>query len=265
MSAWDVAALSVVLAGASLYAVGLARLPSRRWATSAAVACSLGWLALVAAFAPPLGPHADLLFAAHMGQHELLILVAPALLVVGRPLLVALWALPRRLRVAIAAMARRPAVAAAWRRVTAPLVVLLLHGIALWVWHLPVAFEAALADEALHAFQHLTFFATAALFWWALVRGRFGRLGYGAGVLFVFATALHSGALGALLTMAPRPLYATHAARAAAAGTAPLADQQLAGLLMWVPASVVFLLAALGLFVAWLGQVERRGRHARRL
>ena len=262
MSAWDVAAIGVVLAGASLYVVGLARLP-RRSATGPAIACCIGWLVLVAAFAPPLGTLADLLFAAHMGQHELLILVAPALLVVGRPLLVALWAFPRHLRLSIATVARRPTVAAAWRRSTAPVVVLLLHGIVLWVWHLPVAFEAALAHEALHAFQHLTFFATAALFWWALVHGRFGRLGYGAGVLFVFATAIHSGALGALLTMAPRPLYPTHAARAAAAGSAPLQDQQLAGLLMWVPASVVLLLAALGLFVAWLGQVERRNRYAR--
>jgi putative membrane protein len=256
VSGWDLAALGVVLAGASLYLVGAAHLRPRR---GAAIACGVGWLALVVAFVPPLGPMADLLFAAHMGQHELLILVAPPLLVLGRPLLVMLWALPRRLRLTVGAVARRRGVAAVWRRLTGPVCVLVLHAVALWGWHLPAAFEAALADEALHAFQHLTFFVTAALFWWALVHGRFGRIGYGAGVLFVFATAMHSGALGALLTIAPRPLYGTHAARAAAAGVAPLTDQQLAGLLMWVPAGVVLLFAALGLFLAWLGQAERRG------
>lgn len=268
LGGWDVAALAGAALGAALYALGLARLWRRAgWGrgvgVAGAVGCFAGWAVLAAALGPPLAPLADLLFAAHMGQHELIMLVAPPLLVLGRPWQVALWALPAPWRRAVGRLLRRRGPAAAWRRLTSPAAILLLQAAVLWLWHLPAAFEAALAHDALHVVQHLCFFATAGLFWWSLVHGRFGRLGYGVGVLFVFATALHSGALGALLTVVATPLYPTHAARAAAAGADPLADQQLAGLLMWVPAAVVLLVSALALFAAWLGQAARRGRWTR--
>jgi cytochrome c oxidase assembly factor CtaG len=262
-SGWDQAALVGALALAGGYVLGLARLWGRagagagiaRWA---AAASGLGWLALLLALSPPLAPFADLLFAAHMGQHELLMLVAAPLLVIGRPLLVLLWALPAAARERVAAPVRATVVQRAWRRLTRPLSVLLLQAAVLWGWHLRAPFEAALRHEGLHAVQHLTFFAAAALFWWSLVHGRFGRLGYGAGVLVVFATAMHSGLLGALLTVADVPWYPTHAARAVAHGASPAADQQLAGLLMWVPAGVLLTVAGLALFAAWLGQLGRR-------
>lgn len=263
LSGWDQAALAGALALAGGYVVGLARLWGRagagggvpRWGAAAA---ALGWLALLLALSPPLAPLADLLFAAHMGQHELLMLVAAPLLVLGQPLLVLLWALPARGRELAAARVRRPAVQRLWRRLTGALAVLLLQAVVLWGWHARPAFETALRHEGLHALQHATFFGAAALFWWSLVHGRFGRLGYGAGVLVVFLTAMHSGLLGALLTVADVPWYPTHAARAAAHGASPAADQQLAGLLMWVPAGVLLTVAALALFAAWLGQLGRR-------
>jgi cytochrome c2 len=126
----------------------------------------------------------------------------------------------------------------------------------LWAWHLPVAFEWALHDSNVHAMQHLMFFITAALFWWAIIHGRYGRLGYGMAVFFVFATAMHTALLGVLLT------YATHLWYPTYAHTAPhaLEDQQLAGLIMWIPAGVIFTLIALALFAAWLGESERRAR-----
>lgn len=266
---WDVAAMAATVALGVAYAAGLYRLwrrgglgaGVRPWAAGAAL---LGWLALAAAVGPPLAGLSDLLFAAHMGQHELLMLVAAPLLVLGRSLLVASFALPRAARLRVGRWVRRRPVRHAWRRLTAPVAVLLVQAAVLWGWHVPRAFEAALADDALHAFQHLTFFATAALFWWALVHGRFGRMGYGAGVLVVFATAMHSGVLGALLTFAAHPWYPTHAARAAAHEVAPLADQQLAGLLMWIPAGVLLTAAGLALFAAWLGELARRdARRAR--
>jgi mono/diheme cytochrome c family protein len=112
--------------------------------------------------------------------------------------------------------------------------------------------------------MHVCFLLTACLFWWALIHGRYGRLGYGAAVLFVFATAVHSGALGALMTFAPRAWYPLYAHRSAAAGHDPLQDQQLAGLIMWIPFGVVFLVLALALFAAWLGESERRAAIASR-
>ena len=114
----------------------------------------------------------------------------------------------------------------------------------------------------MHAFQHLCFFVTATLFWWALVQGRYGRAGYGAGVLFVFMTAMHSGVLGALLTFAGKLWYPIYDSRARAAGFDPLQDQQLAGLLMWIPAGVILTVLGIALLAAWLGESERRARTA---
>jgi putative membrane protein len=111
-----------------------------------------------------------------------------------------------------------------------------------------------------HAVQHLCFFGTAALFWWGIAHGRYGRTGYGAAVVYVFATALHSGLLGALLTVSPRvwyvPYLTTHVG-----GLAPLEDQQLAGLVMWVPAGLLLTGGGLVLFAAWLRESDRRTRY----
>jgi putative membrane protein len=268
MDLWDLAALGGAAALGIAYTAGFVRL-WRRTAPGAGVRGSglaglAGCLALLMAVAPPLAGVSDVLFAAHMGQHELLMLVAAPLLVLGRALLVALGALPKPVQAVVVRQARRPAVRWVWRRLTSPVAVLVLQGIVLWGWHVPWAFEAALGHEALHAFQHVTFLASAALFWWALVHGRFGRVGYGTGVLVVFVTAMHSGLLGALITFAPRPLYGTHAARAAAADVLPLEDQQLAGLIMWIPAGVLLAVGALAMFAAWLGEVARRNERAAR-
>jgi len=197
-----------------------------------------------------------------MTQHEVLMLVAAPLLVLGRPLTAVVWALPARSRRGATLWTRRRAWSAAWRRLTGPLTVFLLHGAALWIWHLPSLYQAAMGNPWIHAFQHLSFLVTSALFWWALLHGRYGRAGYGVGVLYVFATAVHTGALGALLTFAPRVFYPLYTARAQHLHVDPLADQQLGGLLMWVPFGVVLVVAGLAMFLAWLGESERRTRIA---
>jgi putative membrane protein len=117
-------------------------------------------------------------------------------------------------------------------------------------------------NEALHAVQHFTFFLSAALFWWALVHGRYGKAGYGLAVLFVFATAVHTSVLGALISIAPRLLYPIYAQRASGLGWDPLEDQELAGLIMWIPSGGLFTLTALALFCAWLGEAERRSQRS---
>jgi cytochrome c oxidase assembly factor CtaG len=99
-------------------------------------------------------------------------------------------------------------------------------------------------------------------FWWGLLYGRYGRAGYGAAVFYVFATVLHTGLLGAVLTFAGVPLYSSYLASSAARGADPLGDQQLAGLIMWVPAGVLLTLLGIGLFAAWIGEAERRQRQA---
>jgi len=269
MSHWvfDPISLACLIASGALYAAGVSRLWSRagrgcgvrRWQIGAFVT---GWMALVVALLSPVAAVSDVLFSVHMTQHEILILVAAPLLVLGRPLVPLLWALTPRWRVRVGTWSQSRCWSAVWKTLTGPMLVWLLHGLVLWVWHLPALYQAALGNAAIHALEHTCFLATACLFWWALIHGRYGRAGYGAAVVFVFATAVHSEALGALLTFAPRVWYPLYAMRSPAAGLDALDDQRLAGLLMWIPFGVIFLLVGLGLFAAWLGEAERRAKPA---
>jgi putative membrane protein len=222
-----------------------------------AVAFGAGWIAIAVALSPPMDEWSDRWIVAHMMQHELLMVVAAPLIAAGAPLIALLWAVPSRLRRPILASVRRRPIRAAWGALTSPLAVFLLHAIALWVWHLPVLYDYALEHEAAHALQHLCFFGTAALFWWGIAHGRYGRVEYGAAVIYVFATAVHGGVLGALLTFSPRVWYTPYIAHHPP-GFTPIEDQQLAGLLMWVPGGVILAVGGLALFAAWLRESDRR-------
>jgi putative membrane protein len=262
---WDLLIVAVLCTSAVTYLTGLIRLwrhaGSGHGIRAVNVLCFTGGIAaLVLALLSPLDALSDVLFSAHMGQHEILMLVAAPLLVMGKPWLTGAWALPVRWRGSVLARLQTGSLRASWRTVTTPVTILVLHALALWIWHVPGLFEDALRDERVHAVQHLSFFVTAVLFWWVLVQGRYGRAGYGAAALFVFLTAMHSGILGALITVARRPWYPLHGARSQAAGVDPLSDQQLAGVIMWIPAGVLLAVLALALSAAWLGEAQRRER-----
>jgi putative membrane protein len=214
-----------------------------------------GWGALGVALISPVHALGTVLFATHMIQHEMLMLVAAPLLVLGRPLPLFLRALPLpwRRQLGTAGKSLRDS----WRVLPHPLIAWVLHAAALWVWHIPRLFQATLTSELAHACQHLSFFGTALYFWWALLYGHQKLQGYGVAVLAVFTTALHSSLLGALLTLAPTPWYAAYA-HTAAWGLTPLEDQQIGGLIMWIPAGAVYLLAALALSAEWLHAAERQ-------
>jgi putative membrane protein len=195
-----------------------------------------------------------------MTQHELLILVAAPLLVLSRPLVPFMHAISLSSRQALQRTVGRNSIGATWRWLLNPLVVLLVHGAVLWIWHVPALFETALRSEFIHTVQHLMFFITAVLFWWALLHGRYGRMGYGISVAFVFATAIHTGLLGVLFTFARVPWYPLYSARATTWRVSALEDQQLAGLIMWIPSGVLFMVLGLALFAAWLGASEERSK-----
>ena len=225
-------------------------------------AFAAGWLTLVVATLPVFDRAVLERFSAHMAQHELMMLVAAPLLVAGRPMARWVWALPPAWRrIGIAPLQQRFA-AGALRALTIPAVAWGLHGAVVWVWHLPALYNLAVRSESAHAAQHLMFVGTSLLFWGGLVYGRYGRAGYGAAVLFIFITAIHTGILGALITVSPSPLYAVYSTMPGVAPEAALADQQLAGVLMWIPAGLLFTLVGIGLFAAWLGEAERRSRRA---
>ncbi|MFL6585090.1 MAG: cytochrome c oxidase assembly protein [Chthoniobacterales bacterium] len=249
-----------LLISALLYAIGVVRLRrvNRHAVGLIEVSCFVaGWLTLVIALVSPLHPWGAVLFSAHMTQHELLMLVAAPLLVLGRPMLVFLWAVPRSWARKLGGW--KPA-APIWHAVTAPFVAWLVHAVVLWLWHLPALFNATLENDFVHALQHVSFLGSALLFWWAVLHGRQRALGYGAAVLYMFTTALHTSLLGALLTFARTAWYPFYQTTTQSWGLTPLDDQQLGGLIMWIPAGVVYIIAGLALFAGWLREAENRAR-----
>jgi len=197
-----------------------------------------------------------------MIEHELLMVVAAPLLVLARPGGAMMWALPARWRGPIGGIGRTRWFSATWRFLTDPLVATVLHAVALWAWHMPALYNAVLTDGFAHWLQHLSFFITALLFWWSLLQGRARARGYGAAVFYLFATALHTALLGVLLTVSKGLWYPGQGAFAASFGLTPLEDQQFAGLVMWVPAGLVYAGVALALagFDRPLGREAYPGR-----
>jgi putative membrane protein len=255
--------LALLAASGTLYAVGLVRLwrqagigrgvPTRR-----AAAFAGGWLALAVALVGPLDALGARLFTAHMIQHEVLMLVAAPLLVLGRPLAAWTWALPFEWRRSVGGFFRTPGWRGPWLWITGPLAAWLLHALALWLWHIPSWFDFALGHEGMHAFQHAAFLLTALLFWWSVL-GATSSGDQGIALLSLFTTMVHTGALGALLTLSPVAWYQSYLATAPALGLDPLEDQQIGGLVMWVPAGLVYLGCALALAARWLGGHRRPG------
>jgi len=244
-------------ASAALYAIGVARLwrhagAGRGVRGARVVSFAAGWLVLVAALASPLDALGSCLFSAHMVQHELLMVAAAPLLVLGHPLAAWAWAFRPSTRRAIGRFFHRPGWRGPWLALTGPLAGWLLHAVALWAWHVPSLFDAALRSEGVHALQHIAFLGTALVFWWTIL-GAGTRREQGIALVSLFTTMVHTGALGALLTLAPVAFYEPYLATAPAFGYTPLEDQQLGGLVMWVPAGFVYVLLGLVLAARWIG------------
>jgi putative membrane protein len=219
-----------------------------------AVCFWIGWTALGAALLPPLHTLGQQLFTAHMIEHELLMIVAAPLLVLARPGSAMVWGLPIQWRSSVGTILHLPTIAECWRMLTKPTTATVLHGAALWGWHMPAFYNAALISPSMHWLQHLTFLLTALLFWWPLLRGVDRDRIAGIAVLCLFLTTLHTALLGVLLTLARRPWYPAQSSGAAEWGLTPLEDQQLAGLVMWVPAGAIYTVAGLALAAIWIGR-----------
>jgi putative membrane protein len=230
------------------------------------VAFAGGILCLWVALEPPLDPLGGELFAAHMVQHLLLMLAAAPLLAWARPLLAFYMALPPRPRRAVGRWWAR----GRWLKTT---YAALAHPAAVWLgfcglfafWHLPGPYGWALRSAPLHVLEHASFLASAFAFWSVVLDpAGAGRLDHGARLLYLTGAAILSGLPGALMILTQRAFYLQHAEGAARWGLTPLADQQLAGLVMWIPAGLVYLAAAAWLFLGWLHRAARgpRGRRA---
>lgn len=216
----------------------------------------LGEAVLVLALVSPLDQLGGTLLSAHMAQHGLLVAVAPPLLLMGDPGVAFAWAFPADGRKTLFSSKPWKALAKLANALSRPGPAATLHGLALWLWHAPGAFDAALEREWVHALEHACFFGTALLFWRALVGARSARH-VGLAIGSAFFTLMHSGLLGALITLSPRPLYAWYGATELWGLTA-IEDQQLAGLLMWVPMGVVYFGACLALTTRLIGPDEQK-------
>lgn len=271
-SAWsfEPAVVISLVAAFSLHFIGarrLAALSTRHRETlkreSVLFACGLFLTAI--SLISPLHQLGGVLFSAHMIQHELLMAVAAPLLVLGRPIVPMLWALPRNARKNIGRTATRGAINGLWRAISNPLSAFLLHAIAIWGWHAPSLYDASVRSEVVHSAQHLSFVFTALLFWWSVL-GPAGRRHGGVGILSLFATGLHTTILGALIATADEPVFTAYTnAGTKLWGLTPLSDQQLGGMIMWIPAGVVYLAAALYLFPRWIRESGTRVRAAENL
>jgi cytochrome c oxidase assembly factor CtaG len=250
---WDPVVLLSVGVAAVLYARGwryLRRRGSHAFPRSAAW-CFAGGLAMILlALVSPIGTYDQDLFSLHMTEHLLLTVGAAPLLLLASPLVPLLWGLPDQERRGAVRMLRphgvlfrlgsflaRPAVA-----VTAFVTFFAL-------WHVPALYDAAQGQSVVHYAEHTLFFVTALLFWWPVIHpgGGARRLARIAAIGYVSIPMLEGTLIGALLTFAQRPFYATYLTAPRLTGLSPLDDQQLAGLIMWIPGGLVY-----GAAILWL-------------
>ena len=255
-----------VLSGVILYVVGCARfrrrsghLPVSRWRIAAFAG---GILGVVVALLSPLHTFDSLLFSLHMIEHLLIILVAAPLLLLGTPQLPLLWGLPdtERRGFALLFLVPRSRVHRFFSYLTRPLVSSAILVSAVAAWHLPLLYDAAQGQSLVHWLEHVSFFVAAILYWWMIIQPNGKRAGASDGLAIVaLAPPVVEGVvLGAILTFAPGPIYATYRDAPRLFGVSALADQQLAGLIMWIPPGFVYLATLFALLSRWSREDERR-------
>jgi cytochrome c oxidase assembly factor CtaG len=216
--------------------------PTRQWCLG------LGLVVALLVLVGPFDAAADASQAWHMGQHVVLLTVAAPLVALGFTDRGGTWTVIDRWQ---RRLLRMPAVRRASRSATALVAAaILLQSAALAVWHLPGPYQAAVRNSLVHGFEHAVFLGTAVLFWWALLHTSRARLGFG--VLALFVAALPGTALGVLMTFAHSNWYPVYGS-----GSAGLADQQMAGVVMWAVGSTAYVIAAVILFASWLSSLEQ--------
>jgi len=252
-------------AAACLYGLGWSRL--RRVAGGVAVSrvraaiFSASIVAVALALLSPIAVYSERLFFMHMIQHLLLLLVAPSLLLLGRPLVPSLWGLPAPWRMAVGRVLvpGRP-LARLGHLMTTPLVAAAAFVTTIAVWHMPVFYDAAQGRSVTHDLEHLMFFGTALLYWWPVIHPAGGqrRLSYALALPYLLPPFLESMLIGVLLTFAERPLYRTYAEMTMPWDFTVVTDQQLGGLIMWIPGGMFFLIPLIGLLMALLQGEDSR-------
>lgn len=255
--AWEPLTLAALAVVTVLYIRGLNAVWTRAgigtgikvWQAEAFLA---GIAALLAALVSPLNALSSALFSAHMVQHLLLILVAAPLLVLGEPLRALAWAAPAPWRRTIGRGLRTGPLRQSWLLLRGLAVAGILSVLALWIWHIPALYDAALRSEPVHALEHAGLLSTALLFWHVVAARGKRRSRTGAAIAAVLAMAAQGTMLGIALAFSSSPWYTPYADSTRLWHLTPVQDQQIAGLIMWIPAGAVYLGAALALLARLL-------------
>ncbi|MFQ5880293.1 MAG: cytochrome c oxidase assembly protein [Dehalococcoidia bacterium] len=261
---WRPDVIMVVATLGSVYVAGWRRLwrqgarVARVWRLGLYIA---GLMTICLALLSPIDTFGSFLFIMHMVQHELLVMVAPLLLLLADPLPVILWGLPRSLRTGIGRLLTRDAPfrrilrAGTWMPIS-----WLLYVTTLWAWHYPAMYEASLRNELVHDAQHLSFFLTALVFWWPIANPapRLRRhLHYGLRIVYIVLATLQNTFLAALIALTERVLYPYYTAVPRLWGLTPLQDQITGGLIMWIPGAMMYVIVALVLVARMLDHEEQ--------
>lgn len=226
----------------------------------------LGLLFIGLALISPVDVLGSQLFFMHMVQHLLLMMFGPPLLMLANPLPFILWGLPTGLRVragrALSHFLHRKSTTGRWlRQATAPGITWMLFVVALIGWHDPNMYNAALTNDLVHDIQHLSFFSTAMLFWWRVVGAgpyihkRFSRA---AQVMYIIAAIPPNMLLGIAIAFAGQVIYTYYLGVPRVWGIGALEDQILGGVIMWVPGSMMYVIAVLVVIARWLQAEERK-------
>jgi putative membrane protein len=242
---------TVLITGLYLYAIGSLRkryFPEEPVKTGQTVSFLLGMLLMFLSLVSPLDELGDsYLFSAHMVQHLVLTMVGPPLLVIGTPG----WFIKPLVRNKIAFRIAKA--------LTYPAVAFVLYNVDFWLWHAPPLYNATLENQNIHILEHLTFIVFGILNWWPMFSQSkdLPRLSIGGQVLYLFLSGMPSVLLGAGLTFSP-PLYAPYIAAPRVWGISAATDQQLGGLIMWVPVSISYIVVMSVLFIRWMQQQEAK-------
>jgi putative membrane protein len=247
---FDPLTVLLLLLSAFLYVRGVTRLwhnagKGRGLQQWRVVCYAAGWTSLAIALVSPIHTLGSQMFWMHMLQHEILMLVSAPLIVLSKPMLALSWGLPKSVVSSLYSSTAQLGLRRLWKWLRKPLVAWSLHAIALWGWHMPYLFTASVEHEWFHALQHFSFFGSALLFTYALVEVKHTSSATTIAIAYLFTTSIHTSILGVLLAFGHTIWYPVYGLRMLPWGMSALEDQQLGGLIMWIPGGVVYLVGAL--------------------